>query len=202
MTDKDVNTVCSALSTLPFQELLLLYCETVPHPVIVGVTPVELIVALRDWLYRKYILEQRLHCIAILYSRIAIAGSLKPWMLYRLKAPIEDSDATTLLNVIVNKLKHGTLSLANGYHSTLASVCCSVLLSDGPLSIVEHRLVCFNVWPMEPFLAVHAPGMIAHSEKFHAALVSALGDPENCLHGYYGDLNGCISEILRTSKTR
>ncbi|KAH6923892.1 hypothetical protein HPB50_008419 [Hyalomma asiaticum] len=191
MTEKDVDTFCGLLQYLPADQLLSLYCECFSPFTVVWRTPAHAILCIRTWLRNVPTPQERLFDLAVLYSRLIPAGAFRPWMLFHLDTPFDEIDAFVFLETLSNRMKICT----SGYTKSTSFLSCCVFLEDGDVAF-EHRLICFNMWLNHPFLAIHAPGTISHSERLQTALEAVLGNPEKCLHGYYEELSSAYAHVL------
>ncbi|KAH8021516.1 hypothetical protein HPB51_015912 [Rhipicephalus microplus] len=197
MTEKDIDAVCSHLQNVPYEQLLPV-CRKFSCDSRTTQTQLGAVASIGDRLRRIPEFTGRLFRVADLYAWLASLDVLKPWTLYGLDAIVTKDRCFDFLRTITDGMKYEGSECAYAFTETPSSVCWSILTTNDGNLVVEHRLVCLNLWYEHPFLAVHDAGaLIVHAERLRSSLAAVNVDPGKCLRGYYEKLSSAHAKVSR-----
>ncbi|KAH6924949.1 hypothetical protein HPB50_026670 [Hyalomma asiaticum] len=198
METNDMDRLCSLLRKLPLwqlqclDDLKLSWLPRVSEP-----TVAANVAAIGACLQSLPSPQERLDSVAELCCWLTSVGTFRSWTLYRLDVPVHQLNHVTFLEKLSANMQSGGFPGARGRTDTGDFACFCLLQEDDRIRTIRCRLVCFCMWNGLPFLAVRAPGGIAHRGTLRAALSSVGIDTEKCLHGRYDHLSAVQSQVMK-----
>lgn len=203
MTAKDIQTLCRALYSVPFEELHSLdYAQFSWLRRLNGLGLAAAVDEIRCSLQATQDETKRRNHVVELYSWLAPRGMIHQWDLYRIDRNVEHLEPSSLLDILGAAMEYHHAGSVGRTVDTGDAVYFTLMAKDAQAERLEHTVLCFCIRRGLSYLAAHASGDLLHVPRIWSTLSQALGDWMDSIHGTYHDLSSAFAAIAKVNQEK